>query len=114
TALLAFGLVSVLFSIPSLLAMGDNAAAAFELQGLDPYTSYAQARTIGIITIVVQLLLWLGTLALSVRLLRRGTLSWWVPLAAGVLAIVIVSILWIVAIVIDPAFTSYVQSISVS
>lgn len=111
-ALLAFGLACSLITIPSLLALGDGVAGAFAAQGLDPFTSWSAARVIGVIAVVVQLLLWLATLALSLAALRRGRTSWWIPLVGGALAVLIVSALWLVAIFIDPAFVRYIEQVS--
>lgn len=110
--LLAFGLVCTLLNIPAMLGLGDGLSTAFAAQGLDAYTSFAAARTLGILAIVAQLLLWVFSLWLSVTALRRGRASWWIPLVAGVLAVLLISALWLAAIVIDPAFMRYVESVS--
>ncbi|QEE61920.1 hypothetical protein FVA74_10330 [Salinibacterium sp. dk2585] len=112
TMLLVFGLACTLLSIPSLLGLGDGLATAFGAQGLDAYTSFTAARAFGIIAIIAQLLLWVLTLWLSVAAVRRGRASWWIPLVAGVLAVLLVSALWLAAIIVDPAFMRYVESVS--
>ncbi|MCW4386455.1 DUF6264 family protein [Salinibacterium sp. SYSU T00001] len=113
-ALLAFGLLSVVTTIPALLDLGEGLSAAFAAQGLGAYTSFEAARAMGVVAIVVQLLLWLLTLALSIGAVRRGRLSWWIPLLGGVLAVLIVSALGLAAIFIDPAFMRYVDEVAVT
>lgn len=112
TALLAFGLACTLLSIPGLLNLGEGIQGAFATQGLDPYTSLPLADTLGLAAIVLQLLLWVLTLAISVSALRRGRVSWWIPLVAGVVAVIVVSVLGIAAMVVDPAFATYVSQMS--
>jgi hypothetical protein len=111
-ALLAFGLVSVLTSIPQLLNLGAGIQGTFADQGIEPYTSFALARTLGLVGIVVQLLLWLLALAASVTALRQGRVSWWIPLVAGVIAVIVVGALGVAAILADPAFSAYLASLS--
>lgn len=111
TALLTFGLASVLLSIPGLLQLGDGMQAAFAQQGMAAYTSFALARTLGLVAIVAQLLVWLVALAASVTALRHGRVSWWIPLTAGVIAVLIVSAVAVAAVVADPAFGTFIGSI---
>jgi hypothetical protein len=113
TALLAFGLACTLLSVPGLLSLGDGLAGAFAAQGLGEFTSFDAARAIGSAAIVVQLLLWLLALALSLAALRRGRVSWWIPLVVGAVAVLLVSALWLVAIFVDPAFMEYINEVSV-
>lgn len=111
-ALLAFGLTAVLLSIPGFLQFDVGLRGAFEAQGLEAYTSVDVARTMGIAIVVGQLLLWVLTLAVTLAALRRGRLSWWIPLVGGAVAVLLVSVLAIAAIVVDPAFSAYMDGIS--
>lgn len=112
-ALLAYGLVNVIttglayLDLPSV--MDDN----MRLLGIDgEFTNFAQGRLWGAIAAMVLVAGWAITAAVSIRRLRRGRLSWWVPLVGAVATILVVSICIAVPMAGDPAFIGYMEQMA--
>jgi multisubunit Na+/H+ antiporter MnhC subunit len=106
--LLAYGLYSVIVSIVQFSNLDALMNQAYELQGIGEFSSTELAGTLGIAMIVTQIVIYLATLVITMALLRRGRLAFWVPLAGGVLAGLIVAVCLIVLMTTDPAFIDYV------
>ncbi len=103
-ALLAYGLVNVVSSIPAFLDYGAYAETMLAIVGVDVKMSDPGAgRGWGIAAVIVLSLGWLATAAVSVWNMRRGRLSWWIPLTAGILFTAIAGMLMAVPLVNDPA-----------
>lgn len=105
-ALLAFGFVNVVTGIPGWLRLPDSLQLAYDQLEVGEYQAVELASAIGIAVLVTQIVLWLAALGITVTLIRAGRLSWWVPLAAGVIAVVVTSVLVVIAIMSDPGFTA--------
>lgn len=103
-ALLAYGLFNVLSSIPAFLDYGAYADTMFTLLGVqaelrDP----AAGRPWGIAAALVLSIGWIATAVLSWWNLRRGRLTWWIPLVAGVVVTSTAGMLMVVPLMNDPA-----------
>lgn len=101
--LLAIGFVNITTSIPSWLNLPSTLQMVFDQVGIGTYTSTALAESLGILAIVVQAVIWIAALAVTISLMRRNRLSWWVPLAAGALALIAVMVILYIAMAGDPA-----------
>lgn len=111
--LLAYGLVNVVVSGLSYLDPTRVMSETLAALGVDgEFTNIAQGRLWGTIAAVVLFAGWAITAALSIRRLRRGKLTWWVPLVGAVATIALASICIVVPMLGDPAFVEYMNSIA--
>lgn len=108
-ALLTFGLVMVLFTIPNLGSLSTSLQLAYEQVGIGSIANTGFADALGVTAIVIQLLIWVATAAAAVLRLQRGKLAWWVPLVGGAVAAMVVLIVFIVVLTSDPTFGDYVS-----
>ncbi|GAA5197362.1 DUF6264 family protein [Microbacterium jejuense] len=103
-ALLVYGLFNVVTSIPSFLDYAAYADTMFALLGLDvTLTDPAAGRPYGIAAAVVLGVGWLATALVSLWSLRRGRLTWWIPLSAGILFTFVTGALLAIPLMSDPA-----------
>jgi hypothetical protein len=103
-ALLGYGLFTVLTSIPSLADYSGYVDTLLSVMGVEAeYSVPAGAQIWGIAAALVLGLGWIATAALSWTNLRRGRLTWWIPLTAGVVLNLIAGALMLVPIMSDPA-----------
>ncbi|REJ07708.1 hypothetical protein DY023_03510 [Microbacterium bovistercoris] len=104
-AMLAYGLVNVLSSIPQFLNMGDSLTQAMKVLGIPgEFTNLGPARTWGVVAVVVMLAGFAATVYVAFRRIRAAKPAWWVPLAGFALTMVVVSLCLMVPIMGDPAF----------
>lgn len=103
-ALLVYGLFNVVTSFPSFLDYGTYAETMFAVMGLDvTLTDPAAGRPYGIAAAVVLAIGWIATALVSLWSLRRGRLTWWIPLAAGVFFTFVTGVLMAIPLMSDPA-----------
>ena len=103
-ALLAYGLVNVISSFPALVDFSGYAQTMFDLLGVETALSDpAAGRPWGIAAAVVLAVGWIVTAALSWLNMRRGRLSWWIPLVGGVVFTFASAMLVLVPLMNDPA-----------
>lgn len=109
-ALLAYGLVNVIVTGLSYLDIGRVMNESMTILGIEgEFTNYDLGRTWGTIAAIVLALGWCVTAALSIRRLRRGRLTWWVPLVGAAITVIIVSLCLAVPMMSDPAFVAYLE-----
>lgn len=109
--MLSLGAVNVLFSVVSYLNLSDSLAAAFTYAGITgEFTNFDSARTWGVISAVVLVVGFAATVFFAVRRLRRGRLTWWVPIVGAVITFAAVLVCFSVPLATDPAFIDFVQS----
>ncbi|WP_137843977.1 DUF6264 family protein [Microbacterium sp. 2FI] len=103
-ALLGYGLISV---ISSFVAMADYPAYAetlFDIMGVDTQLTDPDAGQVwGTAAGIVLVIGWMLTAALSWLSIRRGRLSWWIPIVGGIVFTLIAGVLMVVPIMTDPA-----------
>ena len=103
-ALLAYGLLTVIQSVPAFLDYAGYAETLFEMLGVDATPADAGAgRGWGIAASVVLALGWLATAFLAAWNMRRGRLSWWIPLVGGVVFTGLAGTLMALPLLSDPA-----------
>ncbi len=108
--LLAYGLVTVIFSGISYMNIAPTMTEAMRIAGIEgEFTNYAAGRTWGLIATIVLVIGWTLTALLSVRRLRAGKPTWWLPLVGGVVTMIVASVCLMVPLVGDPAFLEYVR-----
>ncbi|MHC2998507.1 DUF6264 family protein [Microbacterium sp. HJ5] len=103
-ALLAYGLVNVVSSFPALVDFSAYAQTMFDLLGVDATLSDpAAGRPWGIAAAIVLAVGWLLTAAVSWMSMRRGRLSFWIPIVGGVVFTFASAMLMLVPLANDPA-----------
>jgi len=111
--LLAYGLVNVVSTSMSYLNLPDVLTEVMKIMGIDgEFTNYAQGRLWGTIAAIVLFVGWALTTVFTVRRLRRGKLSWWVPLVGAAATMIAASICIAIAMMGDPAFIAYVDTMN--
>lgn len=112
-ALLAYGLVNVIMTGLSYLDLPTVMNESMRILGIDgEFTNFAQGRLWGTTAAVLLVVGWAITAWLSLRRLRTGKLTWWVPLVGAAATMLIVSICIMVPMLSDPAFMAYVDGMS--
>lgn len=110
-ALLAYGLVNVVMTGLSYLDFSTAMNEVMGVLGIDgEFTNYAQGRLWGTVAAIVLAVGWSATAYLSVRRLRRGKSTWWLPVAGAAVTIVVASICVAIPMMGDPAFVSFLSS----
>ncbi len=109
-ALLAYGLINVVITGLSYLDLSSVLNESMSILGIDgEFTNFAAARTWGTVAAALLVVGWSVTAALSIRRLRRGRLTWWLPLVGAVVTMIVVSLCIAVPMMGDPAFLAYLQ-----
>lgn len=110
--LLAYGLVNVVVTALSYLDLTRVMNDTMKILGIEgEFTNYSQGRLWGTIAAVVLIVGWSLTAGASIRRLRRGKITWWVPLVGAVVTMLIASICLTVPMFGDPAFGAYLENI---
>jgi len=103
-ALLAYGLVNVVSSVPAFLDYGAYAETMLTMLGVDvQIADPAAGKAWGIAAVLVLAIGWCATAALSIWSMRRGRLTWWIPLVAGIVFTFSAGALMVVPLMNDPA-----------
>ncbi|MCU1546648.1 MAG: hypothetical protein JWP30_1748 [Homoserinimonas sp.] len=92
--------------IPGYLSMADTLQLAYDQMGLGTYSNASLAASLGVAAVIMQVTLWVLTLAVSVRRLKRGRLAWWIPVVGGAVAVMVLLFIVTVAITGDPTFAA--------
>ncbi|MFJ2542337.1 DUF6264 family protein [Microbacterium sp. NPDC087589] len=108
-ALLAYGLVNVVMTGLSYLDFSTAMNQMMSVLGVDgEFTNYAEGRTWGTIAAIVLAVGWSLTAYFSIRRLRSGKLSWWVPLVGAAVTLLVASVCAAIPLMNDPAFIDFV------
>ena len=103
-ALLAYGLVTVITSIPAFADYGTYADFVFDFLSIDAQlTDPAAGRPWGIAAALVLAVGWFVTAAVSWWSVRRGRLTWWIPVVGGIIFMTMASFLLLVPMMGDQA-----------
>lgn len=117
-ALLGYGLFNVLVSFPTFLDMGTLMVNAISSLGtqfdveLSAYTVTDLTAQVGIALAFSWVALWLASLWWSLKRLQATKPAFWIPLGAGIIANVLVTIGTVVLLVADPVFVELMNSVS--
>jgi hypothetical protein len=108
-ALLAYGLVNVVMTGLSYLDFSTAMNQMMDVLGVDgEFTNFAQGRTWGTVAAIVLAAGWSITAFFSIRRLRTGKRSWWVPLAGAAVTLLVASVCASIPLMNDPAFIDFV------
>ncbi|WP_341956908.1 DUF6264 family protein [Microbacterium sp. LWH13-1.2] len=108
-ALLAYGLVNVVVTGMSYLDFPTAMNRMMSVLGVDgEFTNFAQGKVWGTVAAIVLAAGWSITAYFSIRRLRSGKASWWVPLAGAAVTLLAASICAAIPLMNDPAFIDFV------
>ena len=108
-ALLAYGLVNVVMTALSYLDFSTAMNQMMTVLGVDgEFTNFAEGRIWGTVAAIVLAVGWSLTAFLSIRRLRAGKLSWWVPLVGAAVTLLVASVCAAIPLMNDPAFIDFV------
>lgn len=108
-ALLGYGLFTVFTTVPQLLDFSTFAQMWIGMAGMDgEFTATESGRQWGAIGALLFALGWVATAWLSWRVIRRGRISWWVPLVGAVATLLVVSVCLSVPLLNDPAIVDQI------
>lgn len=103
-ALLAYGLFTVVTTIPQLIDYSSFADTWLQMAGIDAsFTATAEGRAWGTAAALIFAAGWIASALLSWWAIVRGALSWWIPLAGAVVTFTLVSLCLSVPLLSDPA-----------
>jgi len=106
-ALLAYGLVNVVSAIPQLVDYVAYTDTVFTLLGVEATLSDpAAGKPWGLAAAIVMALGWLATALVTWWNLRRGRVSWWIPVVGGIVFTLITGTLMLIPLMSDPAVWS--------
>lgn len=108
--LLSFGAVFVIGGAPNYLNLGETLNETMKQFGADGYQPTDQTGLFGIAMLASQILLWLLAAAVSYRRIKRHKTAWWVPVLAGVVSFLVLSVLLGSLLAADPAFVATVST----
>lgn len=112
-ALLAYGVVNVFMTGMSYLDLPTVMNQSMDILGIDgEFTNFAQGKAWGTAAAVLLVAGWAVTAWLSLRRLRTGKITWWVPLVGAAATMLIASICIMVPMMGDPAFMAYLDGMS--
>jgi hypothetical protein len=108
-ALLLYGLVTVISTIPQLIDYAAIADTSLKMAGMDAaFTAVESGRAWGTVAAVLFAVGWIATAFLSWWAIARGRLAWWIPLTGAVVSFAIVSLCLSVPLLNDPALIEQV------
>lgn len=107
-ALLAYGALNVVFALPAYFNLPAYMKQVMTILGIaGDFTNLDGARLWGPIAAAVLVAGFAVTAWIAVRHVRRGRLSWWIPVVGAVVSYVLVAMCLTVVILGDPAFVQF-------
>lgn len=107
--LLAFGLLAVLNSVSGISALPVSVKQAFEQMNVTATPPTDLLITLGWITAGIHALMWVVALLWSLSAVRRGKLSWWIPVLCGVIFVVVATVVIFAGFATDPTIMDAVM-----
>lgn len=112
-AMLAYGLINIVVTGLSYLDLPSVMNQTMKILGIEgEFTNFAQGKTWGTIAAIVLAVGWSVTAALSIRRLRRGRITWWLPIVGAIITMGVVSICIAVPMMSDPAFVAHLEQMT--
>ncbi len=111
-ALLAYGLVNVIMTGISYLDLPTVLEESMTMLGIDAeFTNISGGKMWGTVAAIVLAIGWTLTALLSLRRLRRGKLTWWLPLVGAAVTMFATSLCIVAALAGDPGFLESVSAV---
>ena len=112
-ALLAYGVINVFMTGTSYLNLPDLMNQSMQILGIEgEFTNFAQGRVWGTVAAIVLVVGWVITAWLSMRRLRSGRITWWLPLVGAAVTMLVATFCITVPMMGDPAFIAYVDGVT--
>lgn len=112
-ALLAYGLFNVVVTAASYLDYSTAIDTVMGTLGVEgEFTNFAQGKIWGTVAALSLIIGWSLTAAAAIRRLRRGRVSWWVPIVGAVITVFVASVCAAIPLMGDPAFVAFVSQMS--
>lgn len=108
TTLLLVGVYDVVVTYPQFADLAAGLGTVYSQQGVGDFTSDALATSMGTAINVSRIVILGIAIGLTLWSINRHRISFWIPLSAGVLAGLIVTVCVCVVVVTDPALAQYV------
>lgn len=108
--LLGYGLFTVVSGFFQYADLGSLINRVYEAQGVTG--AFSSNRLAGVLAIVINVsdvVLFLATTLITVRVLRRGKVAFYIPLIGGAIAGIVVMICVLTLIVGDPSFMAFIR-----
>lgn len=102
--------VCVFSSFADFANLGATTAQVFDTLQWGEFTAFELAAPIGLAMNIVQCLLLAVTLYFTYKATRAGRITFWIPLATGVVSLLFISVLWSIVWSSDPAFMNWFES----
>lgn len=110
--LLGLGLYTVGSGYLAYSNLGEVMDQVFRQIGIGGFTSVDLAATLGVVIMVSHTIIWIAGALLGARALKRNKIAFIWPLAAGVLATLVVFVLIAILMISDPSFAAYLEGMS--
>ena len=110
--LLAIGLIDVIRQFSSFANFANVMRESYTQLGYGEFTSDALANSMGVAQNVVRVVLILIAIAWSARRIRQRKRAFWVPLAAGGAAALVLLVGILAVMLIDPAIATYLNALT--
>lgn len=110
TALLALAVYDVIGGYSTFANLSPAIQIMFDQTGVGQFTATAAAQQWGFIANAARIAILVVVILVSLLLVARRRLAFWVPLAGGALAAVVVLVAITAIIVADPAYLAYLSS----
>jgi phosphotransferase system glucose/maltose/N-acetylglucosamine-specific IIC component len=107
--LLGYATINVIAQLLARDTLATIATQFFITQGIGDYTPTALTASLGDTLNVITLALFVTTVLVTTWMLRRGRVAFWVPIAGGVVAIIVALVFVVVLLQSDPAFVAYLD-----
>jgi drug/metabolite transporter (DMT)-like permease len=110
-ALVVIGTYVVLSSFATYGDLPYSLTQIYAMYGYDgSYPDIERANAVGLALNIIQPALLVIAVILSSRSLRRGRITFYIPLAGGILALIVTSILLTTLFLADPSFVEFMQT----
>ncbi len=109
TVLLIVGVVDVVTGFDQFADLAAVLRAAYVAQELGTFTSDALATAMGAAINVLRIVILAVTIGITLLFVRAGKRAFWIPLAGGAFAVLVVVVCVLVVITSDPALLVYVE-----
>ena len=108
--LLVLGLVNVTQAVAQARDLLPTLDALYATRGMGRYTDVAAAGAAGTAISLSSVLCLVLAIAFAVPRIRAGRPAFWIPLVCAVITVVVTAGLVIAAMLVDPAFGTYVRT----
>ena len=107
--LLGYATINVVTQLIARDTLATIATQFFVAQGIGAYTPTALTTSLGNTLNVVTLALFVATVLVTIWMLRRGRVAFWVPIAGGVTATIVALVFVVILLQSDPAFVAFLD-----